>query len=205
MSDFLEAFKIAERSIRPRLEAQGFKLYDVSVTDNEGTQWVSGTAKYVERRAWHNPFKAMRFITLSAAPLRLELDLDIGVGERCHSIFELHDLVRKREFPERKHDLYKAMSEGSQLSSEFQRLVDVLESCGKRFFLNDPALWKQLEEQRAKHHRERENMDAFRAAERAFKEHDWETVVKLLEEKYQFLGELESKRLIYAMKKLNMT
>ncbi len=135
----------------------------------------------------------------------MELDLDIGIGDSFFGIYELHELEGTKGFPERAHDLYKAMHDKSMLSSEFERLIQVLTDCGSRFFSNDTSLWADLNEQRARHVQERENDQIFKSAEVAFKKQDWETVVNLLEDKHQFLSKLDLGRLSYAKKKVKST
>lgn len=205
MPTFTETFKLAERYIRPLLEERGFKLDEVSITDESGSQWVCGAAHYVEKKNWRRPFNRKRFIRLSTAPLRLELDLDIGKGDISYSIYELHELEGNKKFPERAHDLYKAMYDESQLISEFERLIQVLSECGSRFLSNDSSLWSDLNEQRVRHAEERENERVLKDAEMAFKKQDWAKVVSLLEDKHKILSKLDSGRLKYAGKKLDGT
>ena len=105
MSSFRETFEQTEQSIRPRLEKHGFILKKLSVTEEQGTQWVFGSAHYVEDTKWYGLFSKKRFICLSTAPLRFELDLEFGFGKSRCTIYELYRLECDHTFPERKHCL----------------------------------------------------------------------------------------------------
>ena len=203
MTSFKETFKLAEQYIRPMLEEYGFKLDKVTITDDNGSIWVHGGARYIEKTNLWYPFRKKRFMRISTTPLRLELDLDIGIGDSFYTIYELHELEGTQAFPGRTHDLYKAMYDKSQLKSEFERLIQVLKDCGSRFFSNDTSLWTDLEAQRDRHSSERENNQIFKEAEMAFKKQDWATVIKLLESKEEYLSKLNVTRLNYSRKKLN--
>ena len=205
MSTFRETFERAEQDVRPLIEKKGFTLKEISITDENGSQWVGGSAHYVESGNWHSLFRKKRFIRLSTAPLRLELDLDVGIGDSFYTIYELHTLAEGGAFPERTHDLYKAMHDVGQLKSEFQRLIQVLDDCGKRFFSNDPSLWTDLSDLRMRRAQESENKQISKDAELAFKKRDWKTVVTLLEKKKHLLNKLDLGRLSYARKKIKST
>lgn len=205
MSTFRETFERVEHDIRPLLEKYGFTLKEISITDENGNQWVGGSAHYVESGNWYSLSRKKRFIRLSTAPLRLELDLDVGIGDSFYTIYELHELAGGGVFPERTHDLYKAMHDEGQLRAEFQRLVQVLKDCGERFFSNDPSLWTDLSNQRTRRTQERENKQISKDAEVAFKKQDWKTVVTLLGKKNHSLNKLDVGRLSYARKKLKST
>ncbi len=205
VSTFREIFELTEREFRPLLEEYGFLLDEVSITDENRGQCLSGVARYVEKGNWYRPFQKKRFISLSTAPLRLELNLDIGKGDSSYSIYELNELEGNNKFPERSHDLYKAMYDQSQLKSEFERLIQVLVDHGSRFFQNEPSFWTDLHNQRMRHSEEKENREVIKIADVAFKKQDWETVVNLLEDKHHFLSKLNLGRLNYAKKKLKST
>ena len=205
MSSFKVAFEFAEQGVRSLLEKRGFTLDEVLITDENGSQWIGGAAHYVEKGSWYYPFQRKRFIRLSTAPLRLELDLEIGKGDSTYSIYELNDLEGTKGLPAREHDLYEAMHGEKQLRSEFERLIQVLFDCGSRFFSNESSLWTDLHEHRLRHVDERENNQVLNDAVAAFKRKDWETVVKLLEEKQQDLSNLDLGRLNYAKNKLKST
>jgi len=201
MTSFKETFKLAEQHIRPMLEEYGFKLDHVVITDDNGSIWVHGGARYIENTSLWYPFRKKRFVRISTTPLRLELDLDIGIGDNFFTIYELHELEGNQAFPKRTHDLYKAMYDENQLKTEFERLIQVLKDCGKRFFSNDTSLWSDLESQRNKHSIEKVNNQIFKEAEIAFKKQEWTTVINLLETKKEYLSELNLTRLNYARKK----
>lgn len=202
MTSFKDTFRFAEQCIRPTLEDYGFKLDEVYITDDNGSIWVHGSARYIEKTNWCHPFGNKRFVRISTTPLRLELDLDIGIGDSFYTIYELHELEGNRAFPERTHDLYKAMYDENQLKSEFERLIKVLKDCGLRFFSNDISLWDDLRAQRIRHFNERKNDQVLNEAEIAFKKQDWATVVKLLENNKEALSKLNLGRLNYSRKKL---
>ena len=205
MSSFKVAFEFAEQGVRSLLEKRGFTLNEVSITEENRSQWIGGVAHYIEKGNWYYPFQRKRFIRLSTAPLRLELDLEIGRGDSTYNIYELKELEGTKEVLARTHDLYEAMLDKKQLKSEFETLIQVLFDCGSRFFSNDSSLWTDLHEQRLRHGDARENEQVFKDAEAAFKKQDWETVVNFLEEKQQDLSNLDLGRLNYAKNKLKST
>ena len=205
MQTFRETFKLAEANSRALLANYGFSLSDLSVTEESDSQWVGGAAHYLENRRWFHMFKKRRFIRLSVAPLRLESDLDIGRGSESYSIYELHELEGDSEFPERTHDLYKAMYNEDQLQSEFERLIKVFTLCGKRFIENDDSFWLDLRNQRIRRATLMENEQIFKEAQIAFKAQRWGKVVTLLENKKQALSKLNHGRLIYAKKKMRQS
>ena len=171
----------------------------MSISGTEGSQWIGGSAHYVEVTP-ANEFEA-RFIHLSTAPLRLELDLDFGIGEELFSVYELHRLEGKEPFPERKNDLYDAAFDKNILASEFKRLVTTLIGCGERFLSKDCSLWDELQIQRDLRDQKTENHKAYRIAEKAFNNKDWEKVISVLEGRKKSLSKLNLGRLNYAKKK----
>jgi hypothetical protein len=201
MQDFKDVFLQAEQQAFQFLKAEhGFKMIDQKIEEAKGTMTVFGAVTY--GKSSFLEFGKGRFVTLSTAPLRLELDLDIGVGQERYSIYELHSLESDGQFPERTHDLYQAMHDAEQLLSEFRRLASILQACGERFFANDRTLWTDLKNQRAlaaqRHEFIRMNSDA----EKAFKDKNWQKVVDILESHHADLNELASARLKYAHKQI---
>jgi hypothetical protein len=203
MSAFEKVFCEAEERALGFLKTQyPFRVINRFISATPASMAFGGVVTYAETLSLFRPKSKRRFVTLSIAPLRLELDLDIGRGQDRYSIYELHHLEGSGPFPDRTHDLYQAMHDASQLSNEFERLAMVLQDCGKRFFANDPGLWTDLKNQRAslaqKQEREQMNSDA----EKAFKEKNWQKVVHILEEHQADLSELARARLNYARKQI---
>ncbi len=203
MNTFNQTFQSMEKNISLQLIKLGFKLSDLSITETPGSMGVFASAHYLENRIGFFMNKNRKFIRLSTAPLRLELDLDFGWGESSFSIYELYKLEGDFNFPERTHDLYEAMYEASQLQAEFERLINIFERCGKRFLSNDISLKHDLENQRSKYADIAANEKIFNKAEKAFKAHLWHEVVLLLEDNEKYLSELNKKRLQYARKMVN--
>jgi hypothetical protein len=205
MAVFTDIFVEAAREALEFLKADhSFREVDRQVVEENGTQWVFGTITYVESSS-QSP---SRFVTLSVAPLRLELDLNVGIGEdrtEFYTIHELHQLEGRGEFPGRQHDLYDAMHDREKLLAEFKRLTTVLRSCGSRFFAGDVSLWDDLREQRSGEAQARDDRKASLDAEAAFKAHQWNRIVKLLENREFRLSKLDASRLRYARKQLGRT
>jgi hypothetical protein len=204
MNTFGDTFKSVEKNINPRLLKLGFKLSNLDITETPGSMAVFASAHYLENRIGLFKKRNRKFIQLSTAPLRLELDLDFGWGDNSFSIYELYKLEGNCQFPERSHDLYEAMYESNQLQSEFERLIDIFEKCGKRFLSNDISLKNDLENQRINQSKIAANEKLFNQAEKAFKAHLWHEVVSLLEGKDTCLNKLNHKRLQYAKKMLHI-
>ena len=183
------------------LEAEySFRELDTRVID-DGTQSMLGTVTYAEPVSQNPP----RFVRLSVAPIRLELDLDVGIGtdrREYYAIYELHQLEVGGEFPGRQHDLLKAIHNREQLLHEFNRLTAVLRSCGSRFFAGDISLWEDLKRQRSAKAQAANDQQASLDAEAAFKAQRWQDVVNLLEDRESRLSKLDSSRLRYARKQL---
>ncbi len=202
MGIFTDVFVSAAREALRFLEDDhSFREVDKQVIEEKGTQCVLGAITYAEPSSQNQP----RFVSLGVAPLRLELDLDIGIGEdrkEFYTIRELHQLEGSGEFLSRHHDLYDAMHDREKLLSEFQRLTAVLQSCGKRFFAGDLSLWDDLRIQRCAEAQAREDRRASLEAEAAFKAQRWEHTVELLEKREPRLSKLDASRLQYARKQL---
>jgi hypothetical protein len=140
-------------------------------------------------------------VTLSLAPLRLELDLLVSNRSGSeYSIEELHALQGQGPFPPRQHGLYEAMHSPEELLAEFSRLASVLRAAGGRFFAGDPTLWSDLAAQRDRRTQDDEDKRAVAQSELAFQAKDWCRVVQLLEPMASRLGKAPSARLAYARK-----
>ena len=205
MSSFTETFKCAEKIVRPLIEQHGFTLKSIEINDVKGSQWIYGSAIYKEQRNWLRAGSAQRFIKISVAPLRLELDLNFGAGKEEYTIYELHNLNGGGEFPTLQHSLYKAMEDEVALAAEFTTLIQLLVTCGPDFFNEKTSLFSDLKAQRRKYAIEEENKRIFKEAEAAFKKKQWSVVVNLLDKKEAYLSKLNASRLKYARKKINIT
>ncbi|WP_135629379.1 hypothetical protein [Leptospira meyeri] len=202
MTTFSQTFKTVEKNINSLITNLGFKLADLHTSESQNTMEVFASAFYIENSKKNFSKRNNKFIRLSTAPLRLDLDLDFGWGENTFSIYELYKLEGNFKFPERKYSLFEAMYDEKQLQSEFERLIEIFKLCGKRFLSNDKTLTRDLEEQREKIASFSDNEMIFKKSEKAFKEGLWEDVVSLLTGKEKFLSTLNQKRLEYAKKRL---
>ncbi|PJZ94958.1 hypothetical protein [Leptospira meyeri] len=200
MPTFAQTFKAVENNINSLIFNFGYKLADFYTYEAENTMAVFAYATYIEKPKKIFSKKSNKFIRLSTAPLRLEIDLDFGWGENTFSIYELYKLEGDFKFPERKYSLYEAMYDEKQLQSEFERLIEIFKLCGKRFLSNDILLKHDLEQQRQNISSTTKNEIIFKKAEKAFKDHLWEDVVTLLTDKENSLSSLNQMRLKYAKK-----
>lgn len=166
------------------------------------THEISAYTRYAELSTGRAP---QRYVMLSIAPLRLELDLDVGytdgMNSEEYSIQELYRLENGGEFPKRTHNLYEAMHDGQLLRHEFERLSSVFKECGRRFFANDKTLWDDLKSQRTSTLKAEETERAHLNAERAFQEKNWQKIIEILQPIENTLGEVDLKRLKYARNK----
>lgn len=79
MSNFEAVYLEAEKALDFLKTEYSFIVDDRKINDpNANTQFVGGYTKFVDGSS-KGEFK--RFVTLSTAPLRLEMDLDIGFNE----------------------------------------------------------------------------------------------------------------------------
>jgi hypothetical protein len=205
MSAFKDVFCEAESKAMDFLVSKyAFRVANKEVIDKTGTMNVVGIITYVETLPANKSSNDERFVTLSVAPLRLELDLDFGIGNRKNffTIYELHRLAGDGSFPQRQHDLYEAMHDTAQLLAEFKRLTDVFQNCGHRFFAGDKSLWDDLKQQRLSETQTRTDILASRNAEKAFKAKLWEKAASFLEPRENRLNEIDAARLKYARKQL---
>lgn len=193
---FRTVFERAEREALEFLVARGFRCVDRRVVE-DGTMRTSGFARYEATPGGTVP--AGWSVTLSTAPLRLELSLGIeDGGGRSFTIEELHHLEGKAPFPAREHGLYEAMKDSSALREEFERLVAVLLQAGERFFAGDLTLWEDLTEQRALARQESEDQISISKSEQAVQRKDWASVVRWLEPIQERLSGVAAARLAYA-------
>ena len=143
-----------------------------------------------------------REVTLTIAPLRLELDLELSrtASPPCR-IEELHALEGRGSFPGREHGLYDAMHEPELLLAEFQRLASVLRACGERFFEDDPYLWEDLQARRVRHAEDDEVRRTLALSKERFRAREWKQVIELLAPLEYRLGSTATARLAYAKRK----
>jgi hypothetical protein len=202
MGIFRDVFPEAAREAMHFLEVTyAFREVEMRVIGEDGATQVLGSVTYADSSAQDSA----RFVTLSVAPLRLELDLDVGIGgdrREFYTVYELHQLEGRGQFPSRQHDLYKAIHDRQQLLYEFEILTTVLRTCGSRFFAGEISLWEDLRKQRSLEAQTRDDQRASQDAETAFKAHNWQRVVALLERRESRLTKLDSSRLRYARKQL---
>ena len=181
-----------------------FRLVDKQIVD-DGTSLTLGAVSYAETLPSNEPNDSKRFVTLSIAPARLELDLDIGLSDyrdSRYSIYELHHFMVGGDFPPRTHNLSEAVRDVGQLLAEFERLTTILRTCGDRFFEGDPSLWDDLRLERFRLSQIQQGSYVLRDAEKAFKAKKWEGVLSLLEPLSNRLGKVDAARLSYAKKQL---
>jgi len=199
MPSFEEVFREAEAvAFRCLTSGRGFRQSSLSVSDGHTQMSVFGQVCYSDA-------KGHRQVTVSLAPLRLELDLTISLvgGGTSYTLGELNRLENGPPIPPPTHDLYQAMHDSAQLAREFGRLAEALESCGHRFFADDHALWQDLAEQRQLLLRASESARAIQASEAAFQAKDWSQVVELLRPLSSQLSKVAAARLAYAMKRVS--
>jgi hypothetical protein len=144
-----------------------------------------------------------REVTLTIAPLRLELDLALSrtASPTCR-IEELHALVGRGAFPPRQHSLYDAMHDPEQLQAEFMRLAGVLRAIGARFFEDDPWLWEDLEARRARQAEDDAIRRQLALSKERFRARAWQDVIDILAPLEDRLGRNASARLDYAKRKV---
>lgn len=203
MPSFHETFTLVEKNLRPHLAEIDFVLHQLSVTGEDGTHSLFGSARYGENIRKFQRVEQKRFVCLSTAPLRLEIDLDFGIGDQRFGLQELFLLQASGDFPARQHDLYTAMHEPEQLQAEFERLLRVLIDYGQRFFDNDVSLWSDLQSQRLQRTQTTRELELIKKTEAAFAQQNWGAVIELLRSREAELNPLNRKRLAYARKKLN--
>ena len=200
-ASFAESFCAAEQAAFGFLVGEhGFHRDERPVGRDSAERGVFGRVVY---RSPASPEGISREVTLTIAPLRLELELALSrtASPPCR-IEELHALEGRGAFPRREHSLYDAMHEPEQLQAEFARLAGVLRAIGARFFDDDPYLWEDLE---ARRERQAED-DAIRRqlalSRERFRARAWRDVVDILAPLEHRLGRNATARLDYAKRKL---
>lgn len=203
MTTFKEAFEFAIEQIIPMVQEYEYALVNKSVSGDENSQFIGGSARFEKKKAVKNIFNSKQYFDISVAPLRLELDLDIGIRKDFYTIYELYELEEKGAFPERKHNLYDSAHNPEMLADEFKSLVKCLIQNGRRFFGNDASLWEELQNQREQRELREEHENLFKEAEIAFKEKVWDKVIMLLDKNELTLSKSNVLRLKYAKSQLN--
>jgi hypothetical protein len=93
------------------------------VTD-DGTSQTFGASEY---RSTGAATPAGWRVTVSIAPIRLELSLEIASdGGEWYSLEELHQLECGAPLPARQTGLYEAARDAALLGNEFERLAEAL-------------------------------------------------------------------------------
>ena len=198
---FAEAFCAAEQAAFDFLVAEhGFSRDEREVGRGDAERGVFGRVVY------RSPVSAKgtsREVTLTIAPLRLELDLALSrtASPPCR-IEELHALEGRGNFPRREHSLYDAMHEPHQLQAEFERLAGVLRRIGSRFFEDDPYLWEDLEERRERAAADDAIRQQLALSRERFKARAWHEVIDILAPLERRLGRTATARLDYARRKV---
>jgi hypothetical protein len=201
MSSFEETFTQAETVALDFLPERGFHRVERRVID-DGTNLTLATVRY---RSTTDPVAGWS-VTLSVAPYRLELSLDVADhAGHSYSVEELHRLEGEGPFPPREHDLDKAIRDAQALQLEFERLAAVLRKTGSRFFAGDMTLWQALAGQRAARLQDAADRQAIAASERAFQAKDWLGVIRWLEPLGDRLQRVSASRLAYARKRASET
>ncbi len=142
-------------------------------------------------------------VSLSFAPLRLELSLDVSDGRlNSFSVEELHSVDGDAPIPDRTHKLYESIHDPSAQYAEFARIASVLRASGSRFFAGDAGLWVDLNAQQHRRWQETEDRRAIVESEAAFRAKSWVQVVSLLEPRSSRLSGAAAARLALAKKRL---
>ena len=201
MPTFEESFCAAEQQAFSFLvDEHGFRAVERQVARRSAQDGVSGHVVY---RSLGSAQELERAVSLSIAPLRLELDLHISRGKSgVYAIEELHALDGQGVFPRRQHGLYDAMHDPEQLLAEFTRLAGVLRASGARFFNDEPDLWEGLEDQRARRAEDEAIKQTLALSQEVFRARDWPRVIDLLSPIEFRLGRAASARLTYAKRKV---
>lgn len=198
---FAESFCAAEQAALGFLvDEHGFHRDAPQLERGGAERGVSGRVVY---RSPASAEGLSREVTLSIAPLRLELELALSrtASPPCR-IEELHALEGRGPFPGRMHSLYDAMHEPEQLLAEFERLAAVLRDVGARFFEDDPWLWEDLEARRARHAEDEAIRARLALSKERFRARAWHEVIDLLAPLERRLGSTATARLDYARRKV---
>jgi hypothetical protein len=200
MATFEESFCFAEEEALGFLVTEhGFSAVRREVVEGAGQHGVYGLVVY-QRPV--SPSTHRSEVSLSIAPLRLELDLCVKIeASASYSVEELYTLQRLGAVPPREHGLYEAMHNPNELLVEFERLAAILRAAGGRFFSNDQSLWPELQAQREAALQAEEDQRTLAQSEQSFRAKDWSRVVALLGPLSARLSKAASARLSYAQRK----
>jgi hypothetical protein len=198
---FAESFAAAEQAALGFLvEEHGFRRDGPEIGRDRLDRTVVGRVVY---RSPASPKGFSREVTLKIAPLRLELELELArTGSAPCRLEELHALESRQAFPRREHGLYDAMHDPEQLQAEFMRLAGALRACAARFFEDDPYLWEDLEDKRARRAEDEEIRRTLERSKERSRAREWRQVVDLLAPIEHRLGRTASARLEYARRKV---
>jgi len=198
---FAESFTAAQQAALGFLVGEhGFHIEEREVGRAGSDRGAFGRVVY---RSTASVKGLSRGVTLTIAPLRLELDLELSrTGSPPCRIEEMHALEGRDAFPRRQHGLYDAMHEPEQLQAEFMRLAGVLRACGARFFDDDPYLWDDLEAKRARRADDDEVRRTLALSQERFRAREWHKVIDLLAPIQHRLGSTATARLQYAKRKV---
>lgn len=191
-----------EKAMRFLVEDYGFRVVERSVTP-EGTNWVGGLVRYRSEGTGTARTPIGWTVSLSYAPARLELCLDISDGQINHfSVEELNVVDGSAPVHRRAHSLYDSVHDTEALYAEFARLASVLRTSGARFFAGDLDLWADLQAQRERAWLDDEDRRAIAQSVSAFQSKNWGKVVSLLEPRVNRLSGAAAARLAFAKKRL---
>lgn len=203
MATFEESFcEAEEKALRFLVDDYGFRGAERIVTP-EGSQGMYGMVRYrsAGTGAAHTPVGWA--VSLSFAPLRLELSLGVSDGRtNSFSVEELNAVEGGAPIPHRAHNLYDSIHEASAQYAEFSRLASVLRASGSRFFVGDLGLWADLKAQRHRWWQDDEDRRAIADSESAFRAKNWVQVVSLLDPRAGRLSGAAAARLALAKKRL---
>jgi hypothetical protein len=203
MANFEESFCDAEeKAMRFLVDDYGFRVVERTVTP-EQTMWMGGVVRYHSSGTGAARTPVGWSVTLSFAPLRLELSLDVSDGGKNQfSVEELNAVEGGTPIPGRAHNFYDSGHDAGAQYAAFARLASVLRASGSRFFAGDVGLWADLQAQRRRWWQEDEDRRAIAASEQAFRSENWIEVVSLLEPRASRLSGAAAARLAFAKKRL---
>ena len=212
MSATSDAFLDAAHSALSFLEHDyGFSLTEKQAP--ETYEWTSQVYTITYRKLTAD--RRSQHVTLSTAPARCELDIDLGY-DLVHgaisgnfyggvvilrmTVDELHELESGSPRPSFECGVYAAFGDRDKMSVQYGLLASILKDFGSRFFQGDPSLATDVDQLRNEKQERRERERTARDAERAFKMRDWIRAIRLLESLGMELTPLQQLRLKYARK-----